>query len=30
VDIILHCEVDLHGRLPKEIADRPQLQTNGE
>jgi ParB/RepB/Spo0J family partition protein len=28
VDIIQHCEVDLHGRLPKEIADRPKLQTS--
>ena len=28
VDIILKCEVDLHGRLPKEIAGRPKLQTS--
>ncbi len=26
VDLVLKCEVDLHGRLPKEIADRPVLQ----
>ncbi len=25
VDVILKCPVDLHGRLPKEIADRPNL-----
>ncbi len=25
VDLILQCGVDLHGRLPKEIADRPKL-----
>jgi hypothetical protein len=24
VDLILQCGVDLHGRLPKEIADRPE------
>jgi ParB family chromosome partitioning protein len=27
VDLILQCEVDLRGRLPKEIADRPKLET---
>lgn len=30
VELLLQCGVDLHGRLPKEIADRPKLQTNGE
>ncbi|MHB8069538.1 MAG: ParB/RepB/Spo0J family partition protein [Desulfobaccales bacterium] len=30
VDLILKCGVDLHGRLPKEIADRPKLQEEGE
>ena len=25
VDLILKCGVDLHGRLPKEIADKPDL-----
>ncbi|RJR47020.1 MAG: ParB/RepB/Spo0J family partition protein [Deltaproteobacteria bacterium] len=25
VDLVLNCGVDLYGRLPKEIADRPQL-----
>jgi ParB/RepB/Spo0J family partition protein len=30
VDLILKCPVDLHGRLPKEIADRPKLQKEGE
>ncbi|MFA4903028.1 MAG: ParB/RepB/Spo0J family partition protein [Desulfobaccales bacterium] len=30
VELILQCGVDLHGRLPKEIADRPKLQANGE
>jgi hypothetical protein len=25
VDLLLNCGVDLHGRLPKEIADRPKL-----
>lgn len=25
VELILQCGVDLHGRLPKEIADRPKL-----
>jgi ParB/RepB/Spo0J family partition protein len=25
VDLLLNCGVDLHGRLPKEIADRPNL-----
>ncbi len=26
VDLVLNCGVDLHGRLPKEIADQPQLE----
>ncbi|MEW6657401.1 MAG: ParB/RepB/Spo0J family partition protein [Thermodesulfobacteriota bacterium] len=30
VDLILQCPVDLHGRLPKEIADLPKLQEEGE
>lgn len=30
VDLILQCQVDLHGRLPKEIADKPKLQAEGE
>lgn len=31
VDLILNCGVDLRGRLPKEIADRPELleEANG-
>lgn len=28
VDLVLNCGVDLHGRLPKEIADRPKLATD--
>jgi hypothetical protein len=28
VDLIQNCGVDLHGRLPKEIADRPKLGGN--
>jgi len=30
VDLLLKGEVDLRGRLPKEIADRPKLQEEGE
>jgi ParB-like chromosome segregation protein Spo0J len=26
VELLLQCGVDLHGRLPKEIADRPKLE----
>lgn len=25
VDLVLQCGIDLHGRLPKEIVDRPEL-----
>jgi ParB/RepB/Spo0J family partition protein len=28
VELLLQCGVDLHGRLPKEIADRPKLEMN--